>query len=194
MSKIIAIVGPSGVGKTSLVRALCSRGRLAAGLEEHARRPFQALFEQDRRYALANQLDYLIFRAAQEAELRRQAGTAVVDGGLDLDFHGFTRLFRARGWLSEAEYELCSRFYLLARSLLPPPETIVALSASQQTLRSRLAGRERINIASEQDAPLLQSSLEEWLASRPAGQVIRLDVTGEPADYAHSVEVILGCV
>ena len=62
-------------------------------------RPFQALFKQDARYALANQLDYLLFRAEQEKELSASHKIGLVDGGLDLDFHGFTRLFHARGLL-----------------------------------------------------------------------------------------------
>ena len=50
---LIAIVGASGVGKTSLARALAQTADLSLGLEQHAERPFQSLFKNDRRYALA---------------------------------------------------------------------------------------------------------------------------------------------
>ncbi len=176
---LIAIVGPSGAGKTTLLHALNANGDFAEGLEEHAGRPFQALFKQEPRYALANQLDYLLLRAEQEQRLRGGTRPGLIDGGLDLDFHGFTRLFRARGWLSEAEFDLCARFYQLARGWLPTPERVIALHASPEALRARLRGRARINIASEADTEMLAAYLEEWLASLPPRTVLRLEVTDE---------------
>ena len=58
MNKLISIVGASGVGKTALVQALAKTGRFEIAYEQHAERPFQALFKNDSRYALANQVDY----------------------------------------------------------------------------------------------------------------------------------------
>jgi len=93
MGKIVAVVGNTGAGKTTLVRALCRMGKFNFGLEQHTERPFQQMFKNDPRYALANQLDYMLLRAKQEQEFRSMEGIALVDGGLDLDFYGFTRLF-----------------------------------------------------------------------------------------------------
>src|SRR5687768_7293797 len=99
-SPLLVIVGPSGAGKTTLANALAKHGSFDLALEQHGERPFQALFKQDPKYALANQLDYLLYRAEQEQALRGGNRPALMDGGLDLDFHGFTRLFYARGWLN----------------------------------------------------------------------------------------------
>ena len=144
MAGILAFVGVSGVGKTSLVRALASRGDFALGLESHAERPFQSLFQRDPRHALANQIDFLLFHAEQERLLRADPRPALVDGGLDLDFHGFTRLFHARGWLSDPEFDLIRRLFTLTRHLLPPPDLIVHLTASDEVIRTRLASRGRV--------------------------------------------------
>jgi len=191
MNKLIVIVGASGVGKTSLARALCEKHDFAIAYEQHNERPFQTLFKQDPKYALANQLDYLLYRVEQERELRNSDKPALMDGGLDLDFHGFTRLFHARGWLTEEEFSLCRRFYQHTRNILPPPDLIVALSASEETISERLASRNRINIASSEDAELLNQLINEWLESIPESKIVKLDVSQESANYAHSVSIIL---
>ena len=191
MNKLISIIGPSGVGKTTLARVLCEKHDFAIAYEQHNERPFQTLFKQDPKYALANQLDYLLYRAEQEHEMRQSNKPALMDGGLDLDFHGFTRLFHLHGWLNDEEFKLCQRFYTLTRSLLPPPDLIIALSASAKTISDRLAARNRINIASSEDAQTVSQFMNQWLESISEEKIIRLDITQEGMDYAHSVPIIL---
>ena len=129
MSKLIAIVGASGVGKTALVQALAKAHPFVTAYEQHTERPFQTLFENDPRYAFANQIDYLLLRAEQEKALRASLQTGLIDGGLDLDFHGFTRLFYSRGLLTDSEFTLCRRVYSFIRARMPRPELIVRLHA-----------------------------------------------------------------
>lgn len=195
MNKLITIIGPSGTGKTAFAQALAKTGRFNLALEQHIERPFQEAAKNDVRYIFANQIDYLLLRTEQEKELRytsRKIG--LVDGGLDLDFHGFTRLFLSRNLLSQNEYDLCRRFYLLTRELLPLPELIVRLRTDEETVADRLSKRKRINIASAEDTALFNSYLDEWLASIPSHQLLELDVTHERIEYTASVEHVLGRV
>src|SRR6185503_13067089 len=191
MNRLISVVGASGVGKTALVQALARADKFTIAYEQHAKRPFQNLFKQDTRYALANQIDYLLLRAEQEAVLRASPQIGLMDGGLDLDFHGFTRLFHHRGLLTDPEYDLCRRLYTFVRDSFPPPDLIVRLDADEGTVARRLSRRERVNIASAEHTMLFNSFLDEWLASIPSTQVLELDVSKENIAYSKSVDTIL---
>jgi len=191
MNKLISVIGASGVGKTALAYALAKSHPFVTAFEEHEERPFQALFKQDKRYALANQMDYFLVRAEQEKVLRASSQIGLLDGGLDLDFHGFTRLFLSRNLLSQNEFDLCRRLYSLIRKTLPAPELIVRLKADEGTVADRMSKRKRINIANAEDTILFNTYLDEWLASIPPLQILELDVTNESIEYLTSVEKIL---
>lgn len=185
------MVGVSGAGKTALVRALAKTGNFTTAYEQHADRPFQVLAKQNPKFTFPNQLDYLLLRAEQEKELRAASQIGLMDGGLDLDFHGFTRLFHSRGLLSDPEFDLCRRLYTCIREFLPMPELIVRLCADEVTVAGRLSGRKRINIASADDTASLNSFLDEWLAGVSASQILELDVASETLEYNQSVQIIL---
>lgn len=183
MGKLIALIGNTGVGKTSVACALANTGEFKLGLEDHYNRPFQTLFKSDSRFALANQIDYLLLRAEQERTLRQNPLPGLLDGGLDQDFHGFTQLFYTRRKLSEPEYKICCRLYTFIRSQLPPPDLVIHLTASRAAIQQRLADRKRINIADPDDFDLLDSYLRNWSSSLPRQQVLYFDLTSASSEY-----------
>ncbi|MBN2503013.1 MAG: deoxynucleoside kinase [Anaerolineales bacterium] len=186
MGALVAVIGNSGVGKTTLARRLSEAGGYKAYLETHSERPFQALCQQDLvRYALPNQLDYLLCRAEQESEIRNAAGVGVVDGGLELDFHLFTQLFHQRGMLDAAGYELCERFYTFSRQHLPPPDLLVALHAPLDELlrRKQARARELDLVTAADDLAQMEELLVAYLASVPAERLITVDAVQEDESY-----------
>lgn len=177
MGKLVSVVGNSGAGKTTLVRRLCEIIPLQPALEQHGERPFQQLFAGDlTRYGLANQVDYLLLRAEQERAARAGSGTAIHDGGLDLDFHGFATLFRHKGYLSDAEYTLCTRLYITLRTCLPPPELVIYLQTPLALAEARYQARNRaLEITRLEDLALLGGLIDAWVATLPPEQVLRVD-------------------
>ena len=191
MGKLITVVGPSGVGKTALVRALAKEHDFVTALEGHDERPFQKLFKQDARWGLANQVDYFLLRAEQERTLRAAPQVGLIDGGLDLDYHGFARLFHKRGLLTGLELDLCRRLYKTLRSLMPLPELIVRLRADDGTVAGRLSARERINIASAEDFALFESFIDDWLVTLDPVRILEVDVTENDPGYTQIVPLLL---
>jgi deoxyadenosine/deoxycytidine kinase len=193
MSAIVVIAGNSGAGKTTLCQALCQRRPFAVGLEQHAERPFQALMAADPpRFALANQVDYLLLRAEQECALRRGPAVGLIDGGLDLDFHGFTRLFHARGYLDDAEFALLERLYRQLRAHLGPPDLILHLTAPLPVVEARHAQRGRpLEIAQRADLALMEGFITDWIASVTDAPVIPIDATTEEFCSAPNLTALL---
>jgi len=194
MNKLISIIGPSGTGKTTLVKSLASTNLFETAMEDHSERPYQQLAKQDSIYMFANQIDYLLLRSEQEQAIRKKSKIGLVDGGLDLDFHGFTRLFLHRNMISQNEFDVCHRLYVFTRSILPYPELFVRLRTGRETISSRLSKRRRINIADATDHEQFDIFLDEWIQSQPSLWVLELDVTQEDIHYKKSVGIILDTI
>ena len=199
MGKLITIVGNNGSGKTTLTQALCRESGFVPYLESHEDRPYQSLFSQDlRRYALPNQIDYLLRRAEQEQAIRAGEEFGVQDGGLDQDDHLYTRLFHHKEFLDDKEFDLCRRVYRALRAGLPAPDLIVWLRAPLDLLRRRLQARARKidlqQIVTLDDLPTLERYLEEWLGGGSSVPIMSVEITGTDWEMQNTIREILARV
>ena len=191
MGKIITVTGISGAGKSTFARQLSQAAGMPAYLERHGERPFHDSAAGGTAM-LANQLDFLLYRATQEREMRTAQAGGVTDGGLETDYRVFTRLFHSRGLLNEAEYALCGRYYRFFRSLLPPPELIIYLHAPVEVVTRRFEQRARAReVSRAADLAAQQTLIEEWLAGEDPTRVLRVDASEEDPGYSRTVAALL---
>ena len=136
----IAVEGPIGVGKTSLVRRLCEHLQADPLLEQSEANPFLAnYYKNPQRYALQTQLFFLFQRLDQMHDLAQsdQFPRAVV-----CDYLMEKELLFASLTLSEDEYSLYRQIYDRVSS--PDsvvPDLVIFLQAQPETLIARVRKR-----------------------------------------------------
>lgn len=181
------------MGKTTLTHLLAREFGCQPGLEQFDERPFQQAFANElSRYALANQVDYLLFRAEQEKALRQGDLPGFMDGGLEQDFYGFTRRFFQKGYLDAREMELCRRLYSMLRLALPPPDLVIRLVAPLEVIAARFARRGRpLEIARLEDLEALEALLDDWLEHYTEAPVLTIDASREDPEFARTLPELI---
>lgn len=190
MGMLVSVVGNTGVGKTTFVNQFCTLNNYPAFLEGNEERPFQELFAQDlERYALTNQVDFLISRARQEIEIRKGNGCGIQDGGLDLDYNVYSKLFFQKGYLSNAEFKLCQQVYQLLRKFLAPPDLVVYLHAPVRVITERFQERgHRLRIAQVEDMQAMEDLLSAWIDTLLPEKILVIESAEQTQDYASGIQ------
>ncbi len=137
----VAVEGPIGVGKTTLVRGLQRRLQARLVLEVVEENPFLARFYEDReRYAFQTQLFFLMSRFRQQQELLQ--GDLFSPGTLS-DYHLMKDRIFARLTLRDDELALYERVYASLETHILKPDVLIYLNARQDVLLERIARRGR---------------------------------------------------
>ncbi len=137
----IAVEGPIGVGKTSLVELLASRFEGVKILEDVANPFLEPFYRGKEGAAFQVQLFFLLSRHQQHVDLVQMdlfTRFVVSDYTMAKD-----RIF-ARMNLDDEEFRLYDRLYHLLTGRLPKPDLVIYLEASVETCmrRIRMRGRE----------------------------------------------------
>jgi deoxyadenosine/deoxycytidine kinase len=149
----IAIEGPIGVGKTSLVARLAETFGAEAVYEEAEANPFLPRFYREpREAALPTQLSFLFSRARKLAALAqpdmfRPARIADFILEKDLLFAGLT--------LDDAELALYHEVYRRVAPEAPAPDLVIYLQAPVEVLLQRISSRGR-----DYERPIARDYLE----------------------------------
>lgn len=192
MGMLVSVVGNTGVGKTTFVNQFCALNNFPAFLEGNEERPFQDLFAQElARYALTNQVDFLISRARQEIEIRKENTCGIQDGGLELDYNVYSKLFFQKGYLSSAEFKLCQQVYQLVREFLAPPDLFVYLHAPVKVITQRFQHRgHRLRIAQVEDMHTMEDLLSTWIETLSPEKVLIIESAEQTQDYASGIQTL----
>ncbi len=194
MGKLVTIVGGSGSGKTTLARVVCQSGSYTPYLEDLRIRPFQSSFmHEGKSFALANQVDFLLYRAEQEIAIRNSEVVGVQDGGLDLDYYIFSRLFLENQYLTKDEFTLVQRLYRLLRALLPPPDCVIRLNIPVDVIARRRNVRQReLDITANSDLVKIDRLLKEWFSQNsPTAPVLEVDYQPDDISFSKSIDKVL---
>ncbi len=137
--RYVVVEGPIGVGKTSLTRRLAEHSGATVLLEKPEENPFLTYFYQDpARHALPTQLFFLFQRINEVRDLVQMdlfRTSSVADYLFDKD-----ALF-ARLNLSDDEFALYQNIYRNLAPQAPPPDLVIYLQASPETLIERVRRR-----------------------------------------------------
>jgi deoxyadenosine/deoxycytidine kinase len=175
---VIGVAGNIGVGKTTLCKALADEYDAAVFYERAEHNPYLADFYADPlRHALAAQVRFVSDRVetAKEAEMSLSS-IVVLDRVLYED-----RLFASNGHelglIDERDWETYSKFYDLFAEYVRPPDVIVYLRASVDTLMKRIAkrGRECERAIERSYLEALQAKYETWLLNERHSPVLLFD-------------------
>ena len=144
MRKYIVVAGNIGVGKSTLVSMLCQRMNCDPFFEPVTENPYLSDFYKDMNtWSFHSQVFFLAHRLQIHLAISKHPVSVVQDRSVYEDAEIFARNLRNQGFLAERDFNTYRHLYDVLVDLLPPPDLVIYLRASVETLRQRIARRGR---------------------------------------------------
>jgi deoxyadenosine/deoxycytidine kinase len=144
MKKFIAIAGNIGVGKSTLVEMVSQRLGWQPFYEPVAQNPYLADFYQDMKtWGFHSQVFFLTHRLRIHAQLISHVGSVIQDRSVYEDAEVFARNLYLQDSISQRDYDTYQELYHVLSDFLPPPDLVIYLRASVDTLQKRISIRNR---------------------------------------------------
>jgi deoxyadenosine/deoxycytidine kinase len=142
--RFIAVAGNIGVGKSTLVELLSNRLGWTPFYEPVAENPYLSDFYADMTsWAFQSQIFFLTRRLSAHRALLDHPRSAIQDRSVYEDAEVFAYNLFLQGNMADRDYHSYRELYLVLAQFLPPPDLVVYLRASVQTLVERIAQRGR---------------------------------------------------
>ena len=142
--KFIAVAGNIGAGKTTLVAMLCQRLGWEPFYEAVGENPYLADFYADmRQWGFHSQIFFLSNRLRAHRQLLDHPGSVIQDRSVYEDAEVFACNLHQQGQLGARDYDTYRQLYLVLTQFLPPPDLVIYLRASVDTLSRRISQRGR---------------------------------------------------
>jgi deoxyadenosine/deoxycytidine kinase len=144
MKKYVAVAGNIGVGKSTLVELLCDRLGWQPFYEPEVENPYLADFYQDMRaWAFHSQIFFLTRRLRAHRQIIDHPTSVIQDRTVYEDAEVFAHNLFRQGLIGDRDYRAYRELYEVLTDFLPPPDLVVYLRATAQTLLNRIAHRSR---------------------------------------------------
>jgi deoxyadenosine/deoxycytidine kinase len=193
MKKFVAIAGNIGVGKSTLVSLLCSRLNWKPFYEPVAANPYLADFYQDMRsWSFHSQIFFLTHRLRTHRQLLEHPTSVIQDRSVYEDAEVFAQNLYRQGHIQERDFQTYWELYQVLTEFLPPPDLVVYLRASPQTLLKRVVqrGRDYERTITAEYLQKLNDLYESWVSN--FGLCPVLSVPADDLDYvAHPAHLDL---
>jgi deoxyadenosine/deoxycytidine kinase len=188
MKKFVAVAGNIGVGKSSLVELLSDRLGWEPFYEPVGENPYLADFYSDMRaWSFQSQVFFLSRRLRAHRQLLDHPTSAIQDRSVYEDAEIFAYNLHLQGHMAERDYQTYRELYQVLTQFLPPPDLVVFLRASVETLQRRIAmrGRDYEQKIEPQYLSRLNDLYESWIEHFTLCPV--LTVPADDLDYvAHN--------
>ena len=138
----IAVSGNTGAGKTTLVNRLAQALQARPELEAVQDNPYLNDFYEDmHRWAFPLQIYFLSHRFEQAVKITAQTESKILDRTIYEDAHIFACNLFDMGYLSARDYQNYQHLYQTMTPLLSPPDLVIYLKGSVETLHRRVQQR-----------------------------------------------------
>jgi deoxyadenosine/deoxycytidine kinase len=188
----IAIAGNIGAGKSTLTGKLAEAFGWQPFYEANTENPYLADFYGDmRRWSFHSQVFFLGKRLEHHRQLLDHPGSVVQDRTVYEDAEVFARNLYEQGRMSDRDYDAYRRLYQAISAFLPPPDLIIYLQASVDTLVRHIEqrGRDYEQRISPDYIAQLNTLYDHWIEDWTACPVLRVrmdsvDFHKRPADWS----------
>ncbi len=141
----IAVAGNIGVGKTTLTSLLSQRLQWEPFLEGVSDNPYLSDFYADmQKWSFHSQIFFLARRLAHHRKLLERPDSVIQDRTVYEDAEIFARNLHIQGDMNERDYSTYTELYRSVTSILPPPNLVIYLRATVDTLKDRIQNRNRV--------------------------------------------------
>ncbi len=142
--RFVAVAGNIGVGKSTLVELLSNRLGWVPFYEPEGENPYLADFYADMTaWSFHSQIFFLTRRLLAHRQLCDHKTSAIQDRSVYEDAEIFAHNLFLQGNMVERDYQTYRDLYLVLTRFLPPPDLVVYLRASVDTLLTRITSRGR---------------------------------------------------
>jgi len=142
--RFVAVAGNIGVGKSTLVELLSKHLGWAPFYEPVGENPYLADFYSDMTaWSFQSQIFFLTRRLLAHRQLLDHTTSAIQDRSVYEDAEIFAYNLFLQGDMVERDYQTYRDLYIVLTQFLPPPDLVVYLRASVDTLLNRIASRGR---------------------------------------------------